>query len=186
MRTTDSGTIEREQQDNLILGISAGDPESLQKLYVLTHSSVYGFALSYVKNEADAEDIMQDTFVRIWQKAGSFHAEGHAISWILQITKNLALEHLRSRKREMTLEPEQWELFEGKNTSLISEDRALLEILFQDLNEEEQRVVILHGAAGLKHREIAALMETPLPTILSRYHRAMKKLKERLKGADYE
>ena len=59
---------------------------------------------------------------------------------------------------------------------------SLLELAVNALADEERRVVMLHAVAGLKHREIADLLEMPLATVLSKYHRALKKLNNRLKG----
>ena len=53
-----------------------------------------------------------------------------------------------------------------------------------DLSDEERRVVLLHAVTGMKHREIAALLELPLPTVLSKYHRALKKMRSLLEGDD--
>jgi RNA polymerase sigma-70 factor (ECF subfamily) len=64
------------------------------------------------------------------------------------------------------------------------EDRHLLQIAMAALTDEERRVVLLHAVTGLKHREIAALLELPLATVLSKYHRAIKKLKKQLEGDD--
>ena len=50
------------------------------------------------------------------------------------------------------------------------------------LGEEERRIVLLHAVTGMKHREIAALLELPLPTVLSKYHRALKKMRAYLEG----
>ena len=52
------------------------------------------------------------------------------------------------------------------------------------LGEEERRIVLLHAVTGMKHREIAALLELPLPTVLSKYHRALKKMRSFLEGDD--
>ena len=64
------------------------------------------------------------------------------------------------------------------------EDRALLEQALGTLEEQARRIVLLHAVTGLKHREIAQLLELPLATVLSKYHRALKKLKAQLEGDD--
>ena len=66
-------------------------------------------------------------------------------------------------------------------THLPVEQMALLSLGLA-LGEEERQIVLLHAVTGLKHREIAALLELPLSTVLSKYHRALKKLREQLKG----
>ena len=61
---------------------------------------------------------------------------------------------------------------------------ALLQGALASLADEERRIVMLHAVTGLKHREIAALLELPLPTVLSKYHRALKKMRSFLEGDD--
>ena len=67
---------------------------------------------------------------------------------------------------------------------LDADERALLQGALASLTDEERRVVLLHAVTGLKHREIAALLELPLPTVLSKYHRALKKMRSCLEGDD--
>ena len=69
-------------------------------------------------------------------------------------------------------------------TALSPEERELLQTALAALEEQERRIVVLHAVTGLKHREIAQLLELPLATVLSKYHRALKKLKVRLEGDD--
>ena len=66
--------------------------------------------------------------------------------------------------------------------TLTADDRHVLSIALQVLKDDERRVLFLHVITGLKHREIAALLQIPLPTVLSKYHRALKKLKLMLEG----
>ena len=72
----------------------------------------------------------------------------------------------------------------GENEDLSPEERELLQTALAALEEQERRIVVLHAVTGLKHREIAQLLELPLATVLSKYHRALKKLKVRLEGDD--
>lgn len=67
---------------------------------------------------------------------------------------------------------------------MTPEDRAVLEAALNILSDQERQIVVLHAAAGLKHREIAKLLELPLPTVLSKYRRALSKLKTKLEGDD--
>ena len=173
------GTEDRRELDRLLAGVAAGDRDALARLYRLTRTAVYGLALSYVKNPQDAQDIAQDAFVRIWDSAPQYQSQGSPMGWILTVTRNLALMKLRSRGREAGLEEEQWLAI-----PVSPEDRALLEQALGTLEEQARRIVLLHAVTGLKHREIAQLLELPLATVLSKYHRALKKLKAQLEGDD--
>ena len=61
-----------------------------------------------------------------------------------------------------------------------AEQRVLVEMLFKHLTDEEKQILVLHAVSGMKYREIASFMDIPLNTVLSKYHRAVKKLKERI------
>ena len=168
--------------EQLLRGVAAGDRESLAELYSRTRAAVYGLALSYLKNGQDAQDITQDTFVRVWEKAGQYRPQGKPLSWLLAIARNLALMKLRSAQRTDLLAEDEWLLVPAQDSPLTAEDRHLLDLAVNALADDERRVVMLHAVAGLKHREIASLLEMPLATVLSKYHRALKKMKQRLKG----
>ena len=171
-----------EQLEPLLAGLAAGDRDSLAELYSRTRAAVYGLALSYLKNGQDAQDITQDTFVRVWEKAGQYRPQGKPLSWMLAIARNLALMKLRSARHTDLLPDEEWVLVPAPDSPLTAEDRHLLELAVNALADEERRVVMLHAVAGLKHREIARLLEMPLATVLSKYHRALKKLRVQLEG----
>ena len=67
---------------------------------------------------------------------------------------------------------------------MTTEDQTVLEAALNTLTVEERQVVLLHAVSGLKHREIAKLLEMPLPTVLSKYRRSLSKLKKKLEGVD--
>lgn len=159
-------------------------PVALSDLYGRTRVAVYGFSLSYLKNGHDAEDITQDTFVQIWNHSSHYVSQGKPMAWILTIARNLSLEKLRKQSRIQDLSDNQWESFSIENPAFTTEDRVVLHAAFYSLSEEEQRVLLLHAVAGLKHREIAQILDLALPTVLSKYHRALKKLRLILEGDD--
>ncbi len=173
---------DREGLDRLLAAVAAGEQEALAQLYHQTRSAVYGLALSYVKNAHDAQDITQDTFVQIWDNAPQYRTKGSPMGWILTIARNLALMKLRRQQRQGELDEEQWQAIPADAPNVSHEDRLLLQNALEALEEQERRIVVLHAVTGLKHREIAALLELPLATVLSKYHRALKKLKLRLEG----
>lgn len=173
---------DRDALEKLLARIAAGDQEALAQLYSRARGAVYALALSYVKNAHDAQDITQDTFVQIWDNAPQYRPKGSPMGWILTIARNLALMKLRRMQRHGELDEEQWNAIPADAPGVSSEDRLLLQNALAALEEQERRVVVLHAVTGLKHREIAALLELPLATVLSKYHRALKKLKLQLEG----
>ena len=167
--------------DNRISEIAQGDREALAELYGKTHAAVYGFALSILKNAQDAEDVLQDCFLQIWHGASGYRSQGKPMAWIFTITRRLALMKLRERDKTVSMTPEDWQVQFADQPDLTREDRMTLEALLTVLSDEERQIVVLHSLTGLKHREIAGLLELPLPTVLSKYNRALKKLRAALK-----
>ena len=172
------GAEEKRELERLLSGVAAGDREALAQLYHRTRTSVYGLALSYLKNAQDAQDVTQDTFVRVWDSAHQYRPKGSPMGWLLAVAKNLALMKLRQRARQVELDDEEWDAIPAGDTGLSPEDRQILQTALAKLDGQERQVVMLHAVAGLKHRETAALMGLPLSTVLSRYHRALSKLQK--------
>ena len=161
-----------------------GDKDALADLYSRTRPAVYGFALSIVKNAHDAEDILHDACLQVWNAAGGYRRQGKPMAWVLTITRNLAISRLREHGRTEPLVQEDWQDRLADNPAVTHEDRMMLEAVLSALSDEERQIVTLHALTGLRHREIAALLGLPLPTVLSKYSRALKKLQLAWKEAD--
>lgn len=170
--------------EGLFPRMAAGDTEALAELYADTKSAVYGFVLSILRNPSSAEDVVQDTYVRAYQAAGSYRPQGKPMAWVLTIARNLSLMRLRSRKDDVD------ELEEGGGAHVTqsfeqdSLNRLILHHALNLLTDGERQVIVLHCISGLKHREIAQLLESPLSTVLSRYNRALKKLRKIIEEGD--
>ena len=156
--------------EDCIARIAGGDKDALADLYSRTRPAVYGFALSIVKNAHDAEDILHDACLQVWNAAGGY--------------RNLAISRLREHGRTEPLVQEDWQDRLADNPAVTHEDRMMLEAVLSALSDEERQIVTLHALTGLRHREIAALLGLPLPTVLSKYSRALKKLQLAWKEAD--
>lgn len=165
--------------ENYISDVSSGDKKALEKLFTLTKSSVYGFALSISKNPENAEDIMQDTYIKLFYNAHTYIPQGKPLAWILTITRNLALMNIRKNSKFDDIE----KLAEPKTEDFSDDsiDKIILNTALDILSEEEREIIVLYSVSGLKHKEIAQLLALPLSTVLSKYHRSLKKLKKYLK-----
>ena len=182
LQTTKEENARRSQElEQLLLRVGQGDREAFARLYSLTRTGVYGLALSLLHHTQEAQDTAQDVFVRVWESAPGYRSQGAPMAWLLTITRNLALTRLRQGGRQTTLDEEAWNAIPADAPDVEPEDRAVLQEALARLGAEERRVVLLH-AAGLKHREIARLLEQPLSTVLSKYHRGLKKLRALMKG----
>lgn len=166
----------------LLAAIAAGQQDALAQLYHLTRTAVYGLSLSYLKNAHDAQDITQDVFVHVWDHAPQYRPTGSPMGWLLTVCRNLCLMRLRHTERHAVLSEAEWDAIPQQETGLTTEERTLLQHVLSRLGEEERRIVLLHAVTGLKHREIAALLELSLPTVLSKYHRAIRKMRADLEG----
>ena len=100
----------------------------------------------------------------------------------MRIARNLALLKLREAKNTVAMSPEDWMEAFADRPDFTREDAITISMLMDTLSDEEREIVSLHALTGLKHREIAAMMDLALPTVLSKYHRALKKLKNSLQG----
>jgi RNA polymerase sigma factor (sigma-70 family) len=164
-----------------IAEIAAGDKAAVGALYEETKTAIYGFALSILKNTSDAEDVLQDTFVKIWSSAKSYRPLGKPMAWVLTITKHLAISRIREKNKTTDISEESWLTFQAQPPSVSTEDRLVLNAAMQTLSSEERQIIILHAVSGLKHIEIAELLSMPLSTVLSKYSRARNKLQKTLK-----
>ena len=156
--------------------VAQGDRDALEKLYRATGTAVYAYALSITKSPQDAEDVLQDCYISIWRSAGGYRSQEKAMAWIMTITRNLCYKHLQKQKRYLSLENND---FWGK-TDADPEERLLVRQCMTVLTEEERQIVILHAVAGCRHREIAQMLQLKTGTVLSKYHRAIQKLRDAL------
>ncbi len=165
--------------DELINLIADGNDYALEDLYNLVRLDVYKFALSYMKNSNDAEDVMQDTFININRYAHLYKANRKAMSWILTITKNLCLNKLKSKKNKVNIDISECE------NELKTEDKGyevvLINTILNEFTDEERKIFMLSTVENFKFREIAQILELNLSTVLSKYNRAIKRIKEKYK-----
>ena len=184
MTTEYAPAEDRHKLQQLLIHIAGGEREALAELYQRTRSAVYGLALSYLKNAQDAQDLTQDVYVQVWDRAEQYRPTGSPMGWLLAVCRNLCLMRLRREERHAALSEEEWDASPARECGLDADERALLQGALASLADEERRIVLLHAVTGLKHRELAALLELPLPTVLSKYHRALKKMRSFLEGDD--
>ena len=168
--------------EECILALQNGNTDSLKLLYETIKGDVYAFALSKVTNKYDADDILQDTFVRIYENANLYVPKGKPMSWIMTIEMNVINRFYNLRNRNENVNEE---VVINTSSPIDIEEKIinseLVKELLDKLNETEREVISLHLVSGLKFREIADLLNKPLSTVLSKYNRAIKKLKEIVK-----
>ena len=171
-----------EIDDKLFKRIGNDDMTALDDLYRITERTMYAFSLSLTKDHQKALDLMQDTYVKIINAAHLYKPVGKPLAWMFTIAKNLHYTNTKREKRSLSLEPEK--VFNAKRFSYVTDpdDRIVLEGVLSLLSEEEREIIILYAVSGMKHKEIAESLGLKLSTTLSKYHRALKKLKNYLEG----
>ena len=167
--------------DTLLGRIAIGDTAALEALYRRTQTAVYSFALSVLKNAHDAEDVLHDCYVAVWDGAAQYRSQRKPMAWLITIAKNLCLGQLRAQRKTMEM-PEELPFLSADAAGISVEDRTVLSACMQRLSDGERQIVTLHAVAGFKHREIAAILHMPLATVLSKYNRAIRKLKQHLQA----
>lgn len=171
--------ISVKELDEQIAKIADGDKSALAVLYDCISVSVYSYALSVLKNRSDAEDVLQDTLLEIWRSAPGYRQMGKPVAWVITIARSLCLMNLR-RKNRFSDEPFETAVYMPENEGMTCEDKIVIRTCMETLGDVEREIVIMHAVSGLKHREIAEVLNMPLSTVLSKYNRAIKKLRKTL------
>jgi RNA polymerase sigma-70 factor (ECF subfamily) len=163
-------------------------PESSFREQALAHlDGLYGFALRLTKSPADAEDLVQETYLRAFRFAHRFEPGTHLRAWLFQILRNTFLTFYRREARQLAILDQ--ESAGGPDESVGVEAAGSvptvldLERALADLPEEFRTVLLLADLEGLGLDEIARVMGTPVGTVKSRLFRARRLLRRRL--ADY-
>ena len=149
------------------------DKQILADIYDLTYGAIYAFIVSIVKDREVAKDITHDTYLTIYKNSNQYIAKGHPLAWMYAIAKNTAKMHLR-KIREVTVE-EDIEIV-SPQVDIVS--NVTVEYMLRNLDEEEREIVVMRSLSDLPFKDIAQALDMRLSTVLSKYHRAIKKLKK--------
>lgn len=166
---------EKEIDETLIERIGKGDEEAFDEFYRESERILYAFLLSYTKNHDLALDIMHDTYIKIRNSAHLYKAQGKPLAWVFTIGKNLAKDHFSREGRFQN-----FELEDSLDFSYVEDplDKLVLESALKILSEEEMQIVTMFAISGYKHKEIANSLNLKQNTVISKYNRALKKLRE--------
>ena len=172
--------------DALLAGYGAGDTAAAASFIRRHQARVYGLALSIVIDPALAEDVSQEAFTRAWRHAATYDARrGSVPTWLLTITRNLAIDALRLR-RSVPVDPTTLAAMDLKATGLDSEPGRSAELADQTLRlrsalaglpEEQRRALVLAGLMGRTAQEISDGEHIPLGTAKTRIRAAMRKMR---------
>lgn len=171
-----------EVDEQLFSRIGNGDMGAFDELYQITERTMYAFCLSLTKDHQISLDLMQDTYVKILSASHLYSPMGKPLAWMFTIAKNIFYSDIRKKSKVVNFEPEVYQNDSRFSYITEIEDRIVLEAVLKRLTEEEREIVLLYAVSGMKHREIADSIGLNLSTTLSKYHRALKKLRTFLDG----
>jgi len=162
-------------EDELLRQVAGGDMRALEALYRGMRVRVFAVALAVTGDRGVAEDVMQDTFVRVYSAAPAYRPGSRARAWVLTIARHLALDAVRRRARE----PASATAGCGAAAPGGDPDGTRLDVVdaLRRLGEVDRQIVVLHDIAGLTHAQIAAELQLPPGTVRWRYRVALTRLR---------
>jgi len=178
-------TPERNQnipESDLIVGCLEGNRRMQEELYRRFSPRMYAVCLRYAGNTEEAEDILQEGFVKVFKKLDSFRSEGSFEGWIRRIFVNTAIEHFRRKRYLMPVTEKEENTIEGKYLSIL-DDLAARDImaLVQELSPGYRTVFNMYVVEGYTHKEIADMLGISEGTSKSQLSRAKVILQEMVK-----
>jgi RNA polymerase sigma-70 factor (ECF subfamily) len=179
---------ELEAEIELLRRIGQGDRRSFEELYDRFSGVLFSTAIRVLNNQATAEDVLQDVFIQIWEKAPLYNsAIGKPLTWAVTLTRNKAIDRLRSTQRRIRLQDDVqresaiFEQSDNRNSfdGVVSAEMSkLVREAIQKLSKDQRQVIELAFFSSMTHAEIAERLNEPLGTIKARIRRGMIKLRE--------
>jgi len=170
-----------ERDKQLIRDIAAGDHESFKKLYQLYADYALRTAYGITRNKADASDIVQETFIKVYRHIGSFQQDKSFKPWFYRILVNEARTLIAKRARQpIAIEREQ--TLDLLNEEEDAEANELLYSALDQLRERDRSILMLKYLIGFKEKEIAHMLELNVNTVKSRLYQARNRLRKILGG----
>jgi RNA polymerase sigma-70 factor (ECF subfamily) len=179
-----------EEDEKLMGRVAEGDRAAFASLYRRFSTPLYSLALKMLANEAEAQDLIQEVFLSVWNKASTYRAEkGSAFAWVVSQTRNRAIDRLRSRRRRSELvdahrpelEPSGSVVLSSADHCALSERGREVRSALEQLSADQRQVLRMAFFEGLTQAEIAQKLEEPLGTIKARACRGMARLRSILR-----
>jgi RNA polymerase sigma-70 factor (ECF subfamily) len=172
----------------LLRQIAGGDEAALASLYDRYKTILFSLIFRILHSQSEAEDILQDVFIQVWNKASDFdETRGRPFTWLVTLSRSRSIDRLRqlnSRERTATEAtrdaPEEWT--DAEADAIKSEQSTVVRSALAELPEDQRRTLLLAYFEGLTQTEIAARLNAPLGTVKTRMRSGMIKLRELLGG----
>jgi len=178
-----------QPQIQLVTAARSGDVKSFEELYVIYHGKIYALARMILKNEANAEDVLQDTFITAWRKLNTLKEPATFSVWLQIIAKNLCNDQLRKKNIAILLDSEKdIENFDDEETeellpAIYTERADLKERLgriIDRLSDVQRQSIVLYYYNGLDVGEISEVMECGINTVKTRLYLARKTIRSEI------
>ncbi len=178
MSPTDTSTLESH-----IARIALGDRDAFAALYSATSAKLFGVCLRVLNNRAEAEEVLQDTFVKVWNNSDRYAANGYSpITWLVTIARNAAIDRLRTRKDSGADIDDMPELPDTGPTpeaaAIASSEARRLSGCLSELDEDKAGAVRGAYLEGESYADLAARFNVPLNTMRTWLRRSLLALKE--------
>ena len=168
---------------NLISRIALGDRQAFRALYAATSAKLFGVCLRVLKNRTDAEDVLQESYIKIWHNANKYQVSGYSpVTWLVAIARNQAIDRLRARR------PESLELVEAEtvaDTKATPEQMAVqsgesqrLRVCLDKLTPGRAEAIKAAYMEGYSYQELADRLEQPINTVRTWLRRSLISLRE--------
>jgi RNA polymerase sigma-70 factor (ECF subfamily) len=177
---------------DLMRGIQCEDPEALSQLYDRYNGILKALILRVIHNEAEADDLLQEIFMEIWNQAKNFSPEkGKPLGWMVTLARRRAIDGLRKKQAyaraeerlqaETEQQPDAWVQNTTEDEIALGDTRVHVRRVLQSLPLPQQQAIELAFFRGMSQREIAADTNTPLGTVKTRLELGLKKVYDGLK-----
>ena len=172
-----------QSREALLQACAGGDKAALHSLYKETAAQLFGLALRILRNRELAEEIVQDSFVLLWNNAHTFDpGRGSAMAWLARIVRNRCIDLIRRRGRETPLDHTSIEGWEDPGSSpadlaALSSDARRLHHCLDELEESPRKVLKLVYYEGMTYEEVAVHLGVPLGTVKSWVRRSLTRLR---------
>ncbi len=171
----------------LMQAIQAEDPDALAQLYDRYNGILKALILRVVHNEAEADDLLQEIFMEIWNQAKNFSAQkGKPLGWMVTLARRRAIDGLRKKQAyaraeerlqsETEQQPDAWVHNTTEEAIVLGDTRVLIRKVISGLPPAQQQAIDLAFFQGMSQREIAAKTNTPLGTVKTRLELGLKKI----------
>ncbi len=170
-------------EPELVQAILEKDKNGAEALYDMYSSSLYGVIFRIVQHQEIAEDLLQDTFIRIWNSFSSYDAaKGRLFTWMVNVARNIAIDKTRSKEFRNSAKTEDIEnnvlIIDKQVNTIINPETIGLKDLIGKLKPEHKIILDLVYFEGLTHVEVAKKLEIPLGTVKTRLRNAIITLRK--------